>query len=160
MLKNPLDLLTDPSARRRAQMRMLIAGLILGGALLCSGVILAGQALSTAAEAPAQATQAAALEALRPLKDLCLGGAGQAPAAEYRPGAGPHRLAVFRSNIAGSADLSTFYNRTEDYPAEWQAGALAQAELVACVHTASIVVEECAYDLPAGARAVLQRVQF
>ena len=160
LLTNPWKALTHPETPPAVRLRMLLAGLILGGVLVCSVTLLAGQALSAADAAPARATQSAALEALQPLKTLCLGGAGQGAAAGYTPGAGPHRLVVFRSNIAGSADLATFYNRTEDYPADWQAADLPQAALVACVHTASAVVEACAYNLAGGAQATLQRVQL
>jgi hypothetical protein len=160
MLRNPFDAVSDPARKKRLQLRVVVAGVTLGSVLLCSGLILGGLALSNAAEDPARATQQASFDSVKPLKELCAGGAGHAAAANYTPGNGPHRLVVFRSNIAGSTDLSTFYNRSEDYPAGWQATELAQAELVACVHTGSIVVEECVYTLKDGTRATLQRVQL
>jgi hypothetical protein len=155
VLNNPPPPTSRPADRRRLNFYIALAAGILGGALLCGGLVLAGSLLSTQSRQPEQDRW----QALAPLRQVC-GGAGQAQAARYAPGAGPHRLAVFRSNIAGSTDLSTFYNRTEDFPAEWQPAELAHAALVACVHTGSVVVEECAYTLDAGARATLQRVQL
>lgn len=160
MLRNPFDGLNDSTEKKLLKFRVLLAGVILGGVMLCSGVILTGLTVSNAAKAPARAAQEASWESLKPLKELCLGGAGNSSAANFTPGAGPHRLVVFRSNIAGATDLSTFYNRTEDYPAEWRAAELAQAQFVACIHTGSIVVEECAYTLPNDVRATLQRMQL
>jgi hypothetical protein len=135
--------------------RLLLAATILGGVLLCSVIILAGTLLSSGGRQAGQE----GLAALAPLRQVCFGGAGLPQAAAYSPGPGPRRVVVFRSNIAGSADPSTFYNRSADYPANWQAADLPQAGLVACVHTGSVVVEECAYTLGDGARAILQRVR-
>lgn len=160
MLRNPFDQVSDPTQKKLLQIRVLLAGVILGGVVLCSGVILTGLAVSNAAEAPARTTQEALWESLKPLKELCAGGAGNSAAASYAPDAGPHRLVVFRSNIAGSTDLSTFYIRTEDVPAEWRADDIAQAELAACVHAGSVIIEECTYTLANATTATLQRVQL
>jgi hypothetical protein len=160
MLRNPFDQIEDPNQKKLLQFRVLLAAVILGGVLLCSGLILGGLALEGAAEAPAKATQQASFDSVKPLKELCAGGAGNPAAASYTPGAGPHRLVVFRSNIAGSTDLSTFYIRTEDYPEAWRAAVLEEAALVACVSTGSSIVEECAYTLQDNKAATLQRVQL
>jgi hypothetical protein len=154
-LRNPLQPLA-PQKAPLTLVRLLLAAGILGGVLLCSLTLLAGTLLRSGDR---QAEQDA-LAALAPLKQLCFGGAGLSQSARYDPGAGPQRLVVFRSNIAGSADPATFYNRTADYPANWQAQELASAGLVVCVHTGSVVVEECVYTLSDGARGVLQRVQW
>lgn len=153
-LRNPLTSLRPEKAPLNL-FRLLLAAGILGGVLLCSLTILAGALLSSQGRQPEQDR----LAALAQLRALCGGGGGHAQAAALA-GAGPHRLVVFRSNIAGSTDLTTFYNRTEDYPAEWHASGPDQAELVACVHTGSVILEECAYTLSGGAQAVLQRVQW
>jgi hypothetical protein len=160
MLRNPFDQIEDPTEKKLFKFRVVIAGVILGGVLLCSGVILTGLAISNAAEAPARLTQEASWESLKPLKELCAGGAGNAAAASYAPGSGPHRLVVFRSNIAGSTDLSAFYIRTEDYPEAWRAAVVEDAALVACVSANSYIVEECAYTLEGNQAATLQRVQL
>lgn len=160
MLRNPLNQIEDPNEKKRVKFRLIIAAAILGGVLLCSTLILGGLALEGAAEAPAKATQQASFDSVKPLKELCAGGAGNPAAANYTPGAGPHRLVVFRSNIAGSTDLSTFYNRTEDYPEAWRAAVLEEAALVACVHAGSYIVEQCAYTLQDNQAATLQRVQL
>lgn len=160
MLRNPFDQIEDPNQKKRLQFRVLLAAVILGGVLLCSGLILGGLALEGAAEAPAKATQQASFDSVKPLKELCAGGAGNPAAASYTPGAGPHRLVVFRSNIAGSTDLSTFYIRTEDYPEAWRAAVLEEAALVACVSTGSAIIETCEYTLADGTAATLNRVQL
>jgi hypothetical protein len=160
MLRNPFDQISDPAQKKLLQFRVILAGAIIGGVLLCSALILGGLAVQGAAEAPERATQQASFDSVKPLKELCAGGGGSAAAANYAPGAGPHRLVVFRSNIAGSADLSTFYIRTEDYPEAWRAAVVEEAALVACVHTGSYTVEECAYTLEDNKAAMLQRVQL
>jgi hypothetical protein len=153
-LRNPLQQLA-PSKAPLTLVRLLLAAGILGGVLLCSLTILAGTLLS----AGSRQSQSASLAALSPLKQVCFGGAGLPAAAAYSPGA-EARLVVFRSNIAGSTDPTTFYNRTADYHTAWQASELEGAGLVACVHTGSVIVEECAYTLGAGGRGILQRVQW
>lgn len=160
MVRNPLDQISDPTQKKLMQFRLLLAAGIIGGVLLCSAVILGGLALQGAAEAPARATQQASFDSVTPLKALCTGGPGQPAAASYAPGAGAPRLVVFRSNIAGSTDLSTYYIRTEDLPEAWRAAELAQAALVACVGTGSAVIETCAYNLPNNQAATLRRVQL
>jgi len=161
MIKNPLDQVENPNQKKLLQFRLLIAAVILFGVLLCSGLILGGLALQGAAQAPAEATQQASFDSVKPLKELCTGDtAGNAAAANYAPGSGPNRLVVFRSNIPGSTDLSNFYIRTEDYPEAWRAAELEQAALVACVSANSYVVEECAYTLEGNKAGVLQRIQL
>lgn len=143
--------------QRLLGLRVIVAAAILGGVVLCSVVLLIGLTLEDGAEAPARATQEASWASLAPLKTQCAGGGGELRAARYTPGAGPHRLVVFRSNVAGATDLSTFFNRTEDFPTNWHAPLLEDAALVVCVHPALVVVEECAYDLRGGAQGVLVR---
>lgn len=155
MTPNPLAHRT-PAASQRLKLKGALAAGIFGTVCVCSSVILAGTLLSGGGRASAQE----GLAALAPLRQACFGGGGHAEAAPYPGGPGPHRLVVFRSNIAGSTDASTFYNRTADLPAEWQAGTLAEAELVACVHAGASVVEACAYTLSDGSNAVLQRSQL
>lgn len=161
MLRNPLDQVENPGEKKLLQFRLIIAGAILIGVLLCSGVILGGLALQGAAEAPTKATEQASFDSVKPLKELCTGDtAGNAAAANYAPGSGPNRLVVFRSNITGSTDLSTFYIRTEDYPEAWRAAELEQAALIACVSANSYVVEACTYTLEGNKAGVLQRIQL
>jgi hypothetical protein len=138
-------------------LRVIVAAAILGGVVLCSVILLIGLTLEDGAQAPARATQEASWASLAPLKTQCAGGGGEPRAARYTPDAGPHRLVVFRSNIAGATDLSTFYNRTEEFPADWHAPLLEDAALVVCVQTSAAVIEECAYDLRGGAQGVLVR---
>lgn len=160
MLRNPLNQIEDPNEKRLVKFRLISAAAIIGGVLLCSTLILGGLALQGASEAPAQATQQASFDSVKPLKELCAGGAGHAAAASYTPGSGPHRLVVFRSNIAGSTDLSTYYIRTEDLPADWRAAQLEEAALVACVGASTYVVEQCDYTLQDNQAATLRRVQL
>jgi hypothetical protein len=160
MLRNPFDQIEDPTQKKLLQFRVVLAGAIIGGVLLCSLLILGGLALQGATQAPTKATQQASFDSVKPLKELCAGGAGNAAAAGYAPGSGPHRLVVFRSNIAGSTDLSAFYIRTEDYPEAWRAAVVEEAALVACVSANSYIVEECAYTLEGNQAATLQRVQL
>lgn len=136
--------------------RIWIALLILVGVFGCSAVIIFGTALSDLQRQPTQE----ALAAVSPLRELCGGGSGSASAKGYTDGAGPHRLIVFRSILSDAQDLTAYYNRTEDYPAEWRATGLGEAELVACVHAEPVVIEECSYTLDNGVAAVLQRVQW
>ncbi|MBL8045775.1 MAG: hypothetical protein JNL09_04495, partial [Anaerolineales bacterium] len=161
MLRNPINQIEDPTQKKLVQFRLILAGVILIGVLLCSGVILGGLMLQGAAEAPAKATEQASFDSVKPLKELCTGDtAGNVAAAEYAPGGGPNRVVVFRSNLVGSTDLSSFYIRTEDYPEAWRAAELEQAALVACVSANSYVVEECAYTLEGNKSGVLQRIQL
>jgi len=160
MLRNPLDQIEDPTQKKLVKFRLIIAAAIIGGVLLCSTLILGGLALEGATAAPAKATQQASFDSVKPLKELCGGGAGHPAAASYTPGSGPQRLVVFRSNITGSTDLSTFYIRTEDYPEAWRAAVVEEAALVACVGAGSYLIEECAYTLKDGATATLNRVQL
>jgi hypothetical protein len=160
MLRNPLDQIEDPNQKKLAKFRLIIAAAIIGGVLLCSTLILGGLALQGVTAAPAQATQQASFDSVTPLKELCAGAAGNTTAASYAPGSGPHRLVVFRSNIAGSTDLSTYYIRTADYPEAWRAALVEEAALVACVSANSYIVEECAYTLEGNQAATLQRVQL
>lgn len=146
--------------QRRFRWRVIVAAGILGGVVLCSLVLLIGQGLADGQAAPARATQEASWASLAALKGMCAGEAGDAAAAPYADGSGPHQLVVFRSNIVGSTDLSTFYNRSEDHPEDWRAALLEDAALVVCVQATSVVVEECAYQLRGGEQAVLQRVQL
>ncbi len=143
--------------KRLFGLRVIVAAAILGGVVLCSVILLIGLTLEDDAEAPARATQEASWASLAPLKTQCAGGGGEPRAARYTPGAGPHRLVVFRSNIPGTTDLSTYYNRTEEYPTDWHAALLEDAALVVCVHASVAVIEECAYDLRGGAQGVLVR---
>lgn len=161
MIKNPFDQVNDPNQKKLLQFRVLLAAVILGGVLLCSAIILGGLAVQGATEAPAKATEQASFDSVKPLKELCTGdAAGLTNAAEYVPGSGANRLVVFRSNLAGSTDLSAYYIRTEDYPEAWRAAELEQAALVACVSANSYVVEECAYTLEDNKPATLQRIQL
>lgn len=161
MLRNPLNQIEDPNQKKLVQFRLIIAGAILLGVLLCSGVILGGLMIQGAAEAPTKATEQASFDSVKPLKELCTGdAAGLANAAEYAPGGGPNRVVVFRSNLTGATDLSSFYIRTEDYPEAWRAAELEQAALVACVSANSYVVEECSYTLEGNQAGVLQRIQL
>ena len=160
MLRNPFDQVENPAQKKLLQFRVYLAAAIIAGVLLCSLLILGGLALQGAAEAPERATEQASFDSVGPLKDLCAGGAGHATAARYAPGGGPHRLVVFRSNLAGSSDLTAFYIRTEDFPEAWRAAQLEQAALVACVGANSYVIEECAYTLEGNKPGTLQRVQL
>jgi hypothetical protein len=135
--------------------RFWIAVVILGGVFACSSVIVFGTALSDAARQPTRE----ALAAMTLLREVC-GGSGLNEARGVQPDAGPHRLVVFRSLMAGEQSLDSFYNRSEDVPAEWRASAPDDTEVVACVHAERILVEECAYALDGGATAVLRREQW
>ncbi len=136
--------------------RVWIAVAILVGVFGCSAVIIFGTSLSDLQRRPTQE----ALAAVSPLRELCGGGEGPADAKGYTDGAGPHRLIVFRSILADDQDLTAYYNRTEDYPTEWRAPGLSEAELVACVHAERVVIEECNYTLDNGVAGIVQRVQW
>ncbi len=136
--------------------RLWIAVAILVGVFGCSAVIIFGTSLSDLQRQPTQE----ALAAVSPLRELCGAGEGSADAKGYTDGDGPHRLIVFRSLLADAQDLTAYYNRTEDYPAEWRAPALSEAELVACVHAERVVIEECNYTLDNGVAGIVQRVQW
>lgn len=154
-LKNPLDQVSDPVERSRLRLRLLLAGGIFAMVGLCSLVILVGTALQSAQRQPERDR----LQALAPLRQLCTDGAGLATAAAYAPEAGPGRVVVFVSTTLDLDGRGTYYNRSEDYPADWQAAAPEEVGLVACVQMRSVVVEQCDYTLTSGAQATLQRAQ-
>lgn len=154
-LKNPLDQISDPGERSRLRLRLLLAGGLFATVGLCSLVILVGTALQSAQRQPERDR----LQALAPLRQLCTDGAGLATAAAYAPEAGPGRVVVFVSTTLDLDGRGTYYNRSEDYPADWQAAAPEEAGLVACVQMRTVVVEACDYTLTGGAQATLQRAQ-
>ncbi len=129
---------------------------ILIGVFGCSAVIVFGTALGDQARQPTRE----ALAAMTPFREICGGGTGQSSSRGLADGPGPHRLVLFRTLIADAQDLTTYYNRTEDLPADWRAPTPAEVELVACVHAETIAIETCDYTLESGASAVLQRNQW
>ncbi len=129
---------------------------ILIGVFGCSAVIVFGTTLGDQARQPTRE----ALAAMTPFREVCGGGAGQSSARGPADGTGPHRIVLFRTLIAGAQDLTSYYNRTEDFPVDWRATTPAEVELVACVHAETVAIETCEYRLESGANAVLQRNQW
>ena len=136
--------------------RFWIAIAILVGVFGCSAVIVFGTALGDQARQPTRE----ALAAMTPFREICGGGAGQSSARGLAAGPGPHQIVLFRTLIASAQDLTSYYNRTEDYPIEWRATTPADVELVACVHAETVAIETCEYTLESGVGAVLQRYQW